>query len=85
MDREELTMASVDLERKPCGQMDDHIQRLLTAYEVAQILNVSAAWVYDHADRKQPRIPIVRLGKAVRFRPADIHAFIEKMIHSAAR
>lgn len=80
-----LTVASVELERKSVGHMGDPLQRLLTAREVAQILNVSAAWVYDHADRKQPRLPIVRLGKAVRFRPADIHAFIEKMIHSAAQ
>jgi hypothetical protein len=29
--------------------------RLLTVGDVAEILNVSTAWVYDHADRKQPR------------------------------
>jgi excisionase family DNA binding protein len=78
-------MASVEVERKSVGHIGDPLQRLLTAHEVAQILNVSAAWVYDHADRKQPRLPIVRLGKAVRFRPADIQAFIEKMIHAAAQ
>jgi excisionase family DNA binding protein len=53
--------------------------RLLTANEVAEILHVSAAWVYDHADRKRPVIPSVRLGKAVRFRPADVQKFIEDM------
>ena len=78
-------MPSMELEPKSVGHMGHPIQRLLTVHEVAQILNVSSAWVYDHADRKQPRIPIIRLGKAVRFRPADIHEFIEKMVHSAAR
>jgi excisionase family DNA binding protein len=53
------------------------VERLLTVEEVAEILSVSSAWVYDHADRKRPRIPSVRLGKAVRFRPEDVRAFIE--------
>ena len=55
------------------------MERLLTAEEVANILNVSTAWVYDHADRKRPPIPSVRLGKAVRFRPEDVEQFIREM------
>ena len=31
------------------------MEKLLTAGQVAEILNVSTAWVYDHADRKRPR------------------------------
>jgi len=60
------------------------MERLLTPREVAQILNVSAAWVYDHADRKRPQIPSVRLGKAVRFRPEDVRTFIEEMTRKVA-
>ena len=60
------------------------MERLLTPREVAQILNVSAAWVYDHADRKRPVIPSVRLGKAVRFRPEDVRTFIEEMTRKVA-
>jgi excisionase family DNA binding protein len=60
------------------------MEKLLTAEEVAQILNVSRAWVYDHAYRKQPAIPCVRLGKAVRFRPEDVRTFIEAMIRRVA-
>jgi excisionase family DNA binding protein len=60
------------------------MEKLLTAEEVALLLNVSTAWVYDHADRKQPRIPCVRLGKSVRFRPEDVRAFIEAMIRQVA-
>ena len=60
------------------------MERLLTPREVAQILNVSAAWVYDHADRKRPAIPSVRLGKAVRFRPEDVRTFIEEMTRKVA-
>ena len=60
------------------------MERLLTVEEVARILNVSNAWVYDHADRKRPLIPSVRLGKSVRFRPVDVQAFIEEMIRRVA-
>jgi excisionase family DNA binding protein len=60
------------------------MDRLLTVDEVAEILHVSTAWVYDHADRKRPVIPSVRLGKAVRFRPEDVEAFIERMTRRVA-
>jgi excisionase family DNA binding protein len=60
------------------------MERLLNVEEVAEILNVSTAWVYDHADRKRPRIPCVRLGKAVRFRPEDVLAFIDHVTRRVA-
>jgi hypothetical protein len=41
--------------------------RLLTAEDLARHLQVSAAWVRDHATRKQPRLPVVRVGKLLRF------------------
>jgi excisionase family DNA binding protein len=60
------------------------MEKLLTAGDVARLLNVSTAWVYDHADRKKPVIPSVRLGKAVRFRPEDVQKFIDEMTRRAA-
>ena len=60
------------------------MEKLLTAEEVARILNVSTAWVYDHADRKRPQVPSVRLGKAVRFRPEDVLTFIDAMTRRVA-
>ena len=50
---------------------------LLTPKEVAAILGVSVAWVLDHASRRSPRLPSVKLGKPVRFRRAEIEKFIE--------
>jgi excisionase family DNA binding protein len=61
-----------------------HMEKLPTAEEVSTILNVSTAWVYDHADRKRPLIPSVRLGKAVRFRPEDVQKFVEEMTRRVA-
>jgi excisionase family DNA binding protein len=60
------------------------MDRLLTAREVARILNVSPAWVYDHADRKKPMVPSVRLGKALRFRPEHVQQFIDQMTRRVA-
>jgi hypothetical protein len=59
--------------------------RLPTAEEVAQILNVSTAWVHDHSDRRQPAITCARLGNAVRFGPYDLRTFIEAMIRRVAQ
>ena len=50
---------------------DDFVP-LMGPAEVAKWLGVSIAWVRDHATRKSPRIPTVRAGKLIRFRPVDI-------------
>jgi len=65
---------------------DDQIKDLLSnssqpvglwsVLQVAEWLGVSAAWVRDHATRKQPRIPHVKLGKLLKFRPQDLERFI---------
>ena len=52
--------------------------RLLTINEVAEWLGVSKAWVYDHATRKKPFLPCVRLGEITRFRRAEIESFIQE-------
>jgi predicted DNA-binding transcriptional regulator AlpA len=53
-------------------------ERLLTPKEVAEILSVSVAWVLDHSSRRRPHLPTIRLGKAVRYRRADIEEFIQQ-------
>jgi predicted DNA-binding transcriptional regulator AlpA len=53
--------------------------RLLTPHEVAKILEVSPAWVRDHATRRWPRLPVIRLGgrkSLLRFRRSDVEKFI---------
>lgn len=64
------------LDRLPKGQM-----ALLTLDQVAKMLGTSRAWVRDHATRRSPRIPCVRLGgrrALLRFRPQDIETFIDR-------
>jgi hypothetical protein len=49
---------------------------LMTPKQVADRLQVSVAWVRDHSTRKQPRLPLVRIGGLLRYHPADIDRWI---------
>ncbi|PSH02777.1 MAG: hypothetical protein CXZ00_15745 [Acidobacteria bacterium] len=53
-------------------------ERLLNAQQVAERLGVSERWVRDHATRRAPRLPVVKLGPLVRFRIADVNDFVER-------
>lgn len=59
--------------------MSAELKPLLSLDQVAGQLGVSKAWVRDHATRRNPRIPVVRLGgkrALLRFRPQDVEQFI---------
>jgi len=64
---------------------DHELVPLLAPGEVAKWLGVSSAWVRDHATRKSPRIPAVKVGKLLRFRPVDIREFIRDCWSGAAQ
>jgi Helix-turn-helix domain len=54
--------------------------QMMTLEQVADLFGVSKAWVRDHATRRRPHIPCVRLGgkrALLRFRPQDIQHFIK--------
>ncbi len=57
------------------------IEPLLTANDVAALLGLSVDSVYNFA--RQGRLPRVRLDRAVRFRPADVRAFVERAAQPA--
>ena len=63
-------------ERDPKESASDE---LLTPKQVARILGVSTAWVRDHATRKQPRLPMFKVGKLQRFRRGAIKQFLEDL------
>jgi hypothetical protein len=56
-------------------------EALKTAVQVAKRLGVSERWVRDHATRRSPRLPVVKLGSLLRFRPEDIEQFIVRQRH----
>lgn len=50
---------------------------LLTAKEVAERLNVTKDWVWDHSSRKEPCLPVIRMGDGtLRYRASRIEEFI---------
>jgi len=58
--------------------------RLLNAREVAARLGVSERWVRDHTTRRSPKLRGVKLGTLMRYRRADVEAFMERLTTSRA-
>ncbi len=60
-------------------------ESLLTPEQVAERLNVSVDWVRDHSSRKNPRLPVIRLGGGpgrkglLRYRAKEIEKFIAEL------
>jgi excisionase family DNA binding protein len=52
---------------------------LLTAEEVAALLQVTCAWVY--AETRQRRIPHLRLGRYVRYRRSALEKWMSDVEH----
>jgi hypothetical protein len=65
--------------------MENHDDVLLTPDQVAERLNVSVDWVRDHSSRKNPRLPVIRLGGGIgrkgllRYRASEIEKFIAEL------
>lgn len=53
--------------------------RLMNARQVAEKLGVSERFIRDHTTRRVPRIPAVKLGKLIRYRPADVDVFMAEL------
>jgi len=52
---------------------------LLTAEDVAERLNVTKDWVWDHSSRKAPHLPVIRMGDGtLRYRASRIEEFIDE-------
>jgi hypothetical protein len=67
-------------------ELQSEFQRLLTPRQVGLWLGVSERWVRDHATRRMPRIPAVKFGCLLRFRPADVEEFIAtQFLNTTAR
>ena len=57
---------------------NDELVELLTVHEAAQFLRVSVSWVYEHVrPEAEDRLPVVKLGKYLRFDPRDLRTYIE--------
>jgi hypothetical protein len=51
-------------------------EALVTAVQVAKRLGVSERWVRDHATRRSPRLPVVKLGSLDVVSEAEVPAHV---------
>jgi len=52
---------------------------LLTVEDVAERLNVTKDWVWDHSSRKAPYLPVIRMSDGVlRYRLSEIEGFVNE-------
>ncbi|HEY0757867.1 MAG TPA: helix-turn-helix domain-containing protein [Acidisarcina sp.] len=52
---------------------------LLTADDVAAMLNVTKDWVWDHSSRKPPYLPVIRMSDGVlRYRLSELEEFVNE-------
>ena len=52
---------------------------LLSVEDVAQRLNVTKDWVWDHSSRKAPYLPVIRMSDGVlRYRLSELEEFISE-------
>ena len=64
---------------RPGQQEHLYTHELLTVHDVAALLHVPVSWVYEHTRRGAPdALPVVKVGKYVRFRPADLLDYIDR-------
>ena len=62
--------------------------QLLSVQEVARLLQVPDSWVYEHTrPRCATPLPHIKLGKYLRFLPADIRKYLEdaRSLHGVLR
>ena len=52
----------------------DEMEQLMTAEQVAEVLNVKPSWLFRAAQAE--RFPHVKVGRWVRFRPRDVREWI---------
>lgn len=58
------------------------MERLLTAEDLCEMWQVKKSWVYDEV--QAGRLPHVKLGRALRFRQADLDEYVQAQHKGAA-
>jgi len=62
-----------------CAELGQEKDPLLTASDVAERLNVTKDWVWDHSSRKAPYLPVIRMGDGtLRYRASRVEEFIDQ-------
>jgi len=74
-------MAPAIVEQMPVKNTAPFFDRdpLLSVDQVADRLNVTKDWVWDHSSRRTPYLPVIRMGDGtLRYRASRIEEFIDE-------
>jgi len=78
-ERHRHTASFGELQRSVPVQRETQTDPLLTVEDVAERLNVTKDWVWDHSSRKTPYLPVIRVGDGtLRYRSSQIEAFVDE-------
>ena len=73
-----MSMAQTYTDLKPTPLDEDAVGELLTVQDAARFLNVTVSWVYEHVrDDSKDWLPVLKLGKSLRFDQRDLRAYID--------
>ena len=73
-----MTTGDLHSNQEFAADADGDFGDLLTVQETAQFLKVSVSWIYEHVrPDAEDRLPVVKLGKYLRFDRRDLLAYID--------
>ena len=73
-----MTQAQTDADLQATPLTEDAVGELLTVRDAARYLKVTVSWIYEHVrDDAEDRLPVLKLGKYLRFDPRDLRAYID--------
>ena len=80
----ESTSGQVLANPDTAASTNEELTELLTVQEAAQFLKVTVSWVYEHVrPEAEDRLPVLKLGKYLRFDPRDLRTYINAKRHAA--
>jgi excisionase family DNA binding protein len=73
-----MTQAQTDTDLQAIPLTEDAVGELLTVRDAARYLKVTVSWIYEHVrDDAEDRLPVLKLGKYLRFDLRDLRAYID--------
>jgi excisionase family DNA binding protein len=73
-----MTHAQTDTDLQATPLTEDAVGELLTVRDAARYLKVTVSWIYEHVrDDAEDRLPVLKLGKYLRFDLRDLRAYID--------
>jgi excisionase family DNA binding protein len=73
-----MTTAQTYSELQAIPLDEDAVGELLTVQDAARFLKVSVSWIYEHLrDDATDRLPVLKLGKYLRFDQRDLRAYVD--------